>query len=240
MSWVLGAWCLVLGAWCSVLCAVSCTLHPSLPSLPFSASLAGLRQSPSTVRRYSTVVHTLVTPLCLQENRGTPVCEYVCACVCLSVCVCVRVRVECVCVCVCVHMCVNLNGSMSVTKLCLLAGLFRLSTSSTRPLCPPPTGLGSHRSNKSLSLTLLILLGPVPGRAVEDLTPCKGRAWSAMNLAQDPEPCLLSTICRSSSVALCSSATKIIPSPGFICVDALLCSKSMGCGCPLGTDQIYA
>lgn len=32
-------------------------------------------------------------------------------------------------------------------------------------------------------------------------------ATPVMNLAQDPEPCLLSTICRSSSTSLRSSAT---------------------------------
>lgn len=32
-------------------------------------------------------------------------------------------------------------------------------------------------------------------------------ATQVMNLAQDPEPCLLSTICRSTSTSLRSSAT---------------------------------
>lgn len=69
-------------------------------------------------------------------------------------------------------MCARLNGCMSVTKAGLLGRLFRLLAFSTRWLClllQAPTATIKH----VVVFGLLILLGLVPGRAVEDFVPCR-------------------------------------------------------------------
>lgn len=71
-----------------------------------------------------------------------------------------------------VNVCARLNGCMLVTKADLLGRLFRLLAFFPRWLCLLLLQAQQPSIKHVVIFGSLILLGAVPGRAVEDLVPC--------------------------------------------------------------------